>query len=78
MIIGMPILIATVIAFMPAAFFQEFPQLLRPIVGNGFVVGVIIVLLMEHGIFRKSGSQKEDAGRDQSLQGLRKRSQHDN
>jgi xanthine/uracil permease len=56
MIIGMPILIATVIAFMPAPFFQEFPQLLRPIVGNGFVVGVIIVLLMEHGIFRKSGS----------------------
>jgi len=57
MIIGMPILIATVIAFTPAPFFQEFPQLLRPIFGNGFVVGVIIVLLMEHGIFRKSGSQ---------------------
>jgi xanthine/uracil permease len=56
MIIGMPILIATVIAFMPAAFFQEYPQLLRPIVGNGFVMGVIIVLLMEHGIFRKTGS----------------------
>ncbi|HET6461320.1 MAG TPA: solute carrier family 23 protein [Syntrophales bacterium] len=57
MIIGMPILIATVIAFLPAAFVQEFPRLLRPIAGNGFVVGVIIVLLMEHGIFRKSGSQ---------------------
>ena len=57
MIIGMPILIATVIAFLPAAFFQEFPPILRPIVGNGFVVGVVIVLLMEHGIFRKSGSR---------------------
>ncbi len=57
MIIGMPILIATVIAFLPAAFFQEFPQMLRPIIGNGFVVGVIIVLLMEHGIFRKFRSQ---------------------
>jgi xanthine/uracil permease len=55
MIIGMPILIATVIAFMPAAFFQGFPGILRPIAGNGFVVGVIVVLLMEHGIFRKSG-----------------------
>jgi uracil permease len=55
MIIGMPILIATVIAFMPAAFFQGFPRILRPIAGNGFVVGVIVVLLMEHGIFRKSG-----------------------
>ena len=58
MIIGVPIMIATVIAFLPASFFQEFPQILRPIVGNGFVVGVIVVLLMEHGIFRRSGSQE--------------------
>jgi xanthine/uracil permease len=57
MIIGMPILVATVISFMPPPLFQEFPQLLRPIIGNGFVVGVIIVLLMEHAIFRKSGRQ---------------------
>jgi len=57
MIIGVPIMIATVIAFLPASFFQEFPQILRPIVGNGFVMGVIVVLLMEHGIFIKSGSQ---------------------
>ncbi len=57
MIIGMPILVATVIAFLPASFFQEFPRLLQPIAGNGFVVGVITVLLMEHGIFRNSGGQ---------------------
>jgi xanthine/uracil permease len=53
MIIGMPILIATVIAFMPADFFHNFPRIMQPIVGNGFVMGVIILLLLEHGIFRK-------------------------
>ncbi|HUH66443.1 MAG TPA: purine/pyrimidine permease [Syntrophales bacterium] len=53
MIIGMPILIATVIAFLSPSFFQNFPSILRPVAGNGFVMGVVIVLLMEHGIFRK-------------------------
>ena len=52
-IIGMPILIATVIAFMPADFFHNFPRILQPIIGNGFVMGVIVLLLLEHGIFRK-------------------------
>lgn len=53
MIIGMPILIATVIAFMPADFFHNFPRIMQPIVGNGFVMGIITLLLLEHGIFRK-------------------------
>ncbi|HYA13252.1 MAG TPA: solute carrier family 23 protein [Syntrophales bacterium] len=53
MIIGMPILIATVIAFTPADFFHNFPRIMQPIVGNGFVIGVIILLFLEHGIFRK-------------------------
>jgi xanthine/uracil permease len=53
MIIGMPILIAIVIAFMPADFFHNFPRIMQPIVGNGFVVGIITLLLLEHGIFRK-------------------------
>ena len=53
MIIGMPILIATVIAFMPADFFHNFPRIMQPIIGNGFVMGVITLLFLEHGIFRK-------------------------
>lgn len=53
MIIGMPILISTLIAFMPADFFQYFPRILQPVVGNAFVMGVIILLLLEHGIFKK-------------------------
>ncbi len=53
MVIGMPILIATVIAFMPADFFHAFPRVMQPVIGNGFVVGVIILLLLEHVMFKK-------------------------
>jgi len=29
------------------------PSLLRPIVGNGFVMGIIVVLLLEHLVLRE-------------------------
>ncbi len=47
-IIGFPLITATVIAFMPAEIVGTFPQMLRPIVGNGFVMGVIMVMILEH------------------------------
>ena len=51
--IGLPIMLAIVIAFMPAEVSAVIPSVLRPIVGNGFVMGVIVVLVLEHVIFRK-------------------------
>lgn len=51
--IGLPIMLALVVAFLPAEVSAALPTVLRPIVGNGFVMGVIVVLVMEHVIFRK-------------------------
>ena len=51
--IGLPIMLALVVAFLPAEVSAALPAVLRPIVGNGFVMGVIVVLVMEHVIFRK-------------------------
>ena len=51
--IGLPIMLALVVAFLPAEVSEALPAVLRPIVGNGFVMGVIVVLVMEHVIFRK-------------------------
>lgn len=51
--IGLPIMLALVVAFLPAEVSTALPAVLRPIVGNGFVMGVIVVLVMEHVIFRK-------------------------
>ncbi len=53
--IGLPIMLALVVAFLPAEVSAALPAVLRPIVGNGFVMGVIVVLVMEHVIFRKRG-----------------------
>ena len=49
LIIGLPVMIALLFAIIPA---EVVPQILRPIVQNGFVMGVITVILMEH-IFLK-------------------------
>ena len=50
LIIGIPVMVALVFGMIPMS---AIPALLRPIVGNGFVMGVIAVLLLEHIILRK-------------------------
>lgn len=52
-IISMPLMIAILVAFMPKELSNEIPALIRPIVANGFVMGVLSVLILEHLVFRK-------------------------
>jgi len=53
LIIGLPLMLGTIIAFLPAAVLNDFPSILRPILGNGFVVGITAALVMEHLIFKE-------------------------
>lgn len=53
LILGLPILLGTVIAFLPPEVLRSFPGMLRPVVGNGFVVGILAALFLEHVIFRE-------------------------
>lgn len=53
LVIGLPLILATVISFLPVSVVQSFPDIMKPIVGNGFVVGISAALLMENVIFRK-------------------------
>jgi xanthine/uracil permease len=52
LIIGLPLILGTVIAFLPTAILNEVPSFVRPILGNGFVVGITAALAMEHLIFK--------------------------
>jgi xanthine/uracil permease len=52
LLIGLPILIGIMVAFLPAEVVATFPSKLRPILANGFVIGVLVSLLLEHVIFR--------------------------
>jgi len=53
--IGLPILLGVIISYLPPAVLDTFPLIIKPVLGNGFVVGVITVLMMEHIVFPRKG-----------------------
>lgn len=55
MTVGLPLMIGIIISFMPKSSLEHFPALLAPIAGNGFVMGTIAVIVLEHVIFRHKG-----------------------
>lgn len=50
--VGLPLMLALFLAFLPQGVAAAIPALVRPILGNAFVMGVIAVLLLEHIVFR--------------------------
>jgi xanthine/uracil permease len=56
-VIGFPVLLGTVVAFLPGEIAGTFPVVLRPILGNGFVVGVVAAFVLEHLIVRPSAGR---------------------
>jgi xanthine/uracil permease len=48
LVIGLSILLGTIVAFLPAQEINTLPPFLRPILGNGFVAGVVSALILEH------------------------------
>lgn len=54
--IGLPVMVALLFSSIPMS---VIPPMLKPIVGNGFVMGVLTVLLLEHVIFRDSAGGKQ-------------------
>jgi xanthine/uracil permease len=58
LVMGLPLLLGTIVAFMPAALVESFSPLIRPIAGNGFVVGVVAVLVLDHLIFPRDPARR--------------------
>ena len=52
-VIGFPIMLAVLISFLPQTVVAAIPLIVRPILTNGFVMGVITVIIFEHFIFRR-------------------------
>lgn len=52
LVLGIPIMLTMALSFAPAEAMAAVPSLLRPIVSNGFVMGVIAVLLLEHLVLK--------------------------
>jgi xanthine/uracil permease len=53
LVIGLPLMVAIIVSFAPPEAISQIPALIRPILGNGFVMGIITVILMEHLFFRQ-------------------------
>ena len=52
LVVGLPLMMALLFSYIPM---QVVPSILRPIIGNGFVMGVITVIILEHLVFRTRG-----------------------
>jgi uracil permease len=61
LVIGLPVLLGSLVAAAPARFFAGLPLLLGTIVGNGLVLGILLVLLLEHVLMSAPGTRQ---GRD--------------
>ena len=53
LIVGFPLLLGTLSAFLPAEIILALPKTIRPLLANGFVVGTVAAMLLEHVVFRK-------------------------
>ena len=53
LIMGLPLMLGIIVSFLPAPVVETFPATLAPVLGNGFVAGVLAVLLLEHVVYRE-------------------------
>ena len=53
LVLGIPIMLTLALSFAPKEAMDIVPSLLRPIVGNGFVMGIIVIILLEHIVLRE-------------------------
>jgi xanthine/uracil permease len=51
-VIGLPLLLGTLVAFFPAGLIETFPLPLRPLLGNGFVIGIFSAFILDGFFFR--------------------------
>lgn len=56
-VVGLPLLIGTMVGFLPEPLMASLPTSARVFCGNGLIVGIVLVLALEHGILRKPASR---------------------
>jgi uracil permease len=52
-IVGLPVVLGTMIGFLPQSIVNELPQAFRVFLGNGLIFGILLVLFLEHVAMRK-------------------------
>ncbi len=52
-VVGLPLLLGTAASMLPMSFLNLFGQGARSLLGNGLIVGIILVILLEHVVLRE-------------------------
>jgi uracil permease len=52
-VVGLPLLIGTMVSFLPEPFMAVVNPSIRIFLGNGLIVGIFLVLILEHLVMRK-------------------------
>lgn len=58
-VIGFPVLVSVVISFIPPEAFEGTHHAVKAFLGNGFLIGILSAILLEHVIFKKSYSKSQ-------------------
>ncbi len=56
LIISIPVMASVLVSFLPPEIAASFPRILIPVASNGFVVGTLMVLLLDHVLLRKNSA----------------------
>ncbi|MCE5335071.1 MAG: purine/pyrimidine permease, partial [Desulfobacteraceae bacterium] len=62
-VVGLPILVGTMIGFLPQEIVQQVPAIFRVFLGNGLTFGILFVLVLEHVLMRGKTAAKEGGGK---------------
>ncbi len=54
MVVGIPVLVGVMGGMLPQTFLNQIPNILKPIINNGLIVGLVLVLLLEHVLLKKN------------------------
>lgn len=54
-VVGVPVLLGTMVGYLPKPFISSMPAAFRVFLGNGLIVGIFLVLLLEHVLLREKG-----------------------
>lgn len=57
LVVGLPLLLGTAASMLPAGFLNLLPPSTRALFGNGLIVGIVLVLLLEHVVLRIPNSK---------------------
>ena len=53
LVLGIPIMLTFVLSFAPQEAKEAIPEIIRPILSNGFVMGIIVIIILEHIVLRE-------------------------